>query len=165
MAEQVLYEELMRQLSAVAVVRRGLGRILPPDCPPGSAGVLTLLSHHGDMRMSKLAELLAVDMSVTSRHVAHVADHGWIERLPDPEDKRSRTLRLTDAGRDKLDQLSRRTTELLADRLGDWSDDEVGQLIRLMSKLRDSFGDSRTTGRTAPPPRQAAPRTPANLGS
>ncbi|WP_443078321.1 MarR family transcriptional regulator, partial [Streptomyces sp. SP17KL33] len=38
---------------------------------------------HGEMRMSKLAELLSVDMSVTSRHVAHVAERGWIERLPD----------------------------------------------------------------------------------
>lgn len=165
MAEQVLYEELMRQLSAVAVVRRGLGRILPPDCPPGSAGVLTLLAHHGDMRMSKLADLLSVDMSVTSRHVAHVADRGWIERSPDPDDKRSRILRLTAAGRDKLDELSQRTAELLADRLGDWSDDEVTQLIRLMTRLRESFGDYRTTGRPEAGPDRASSRTPANLGS
>ena len=108
MAEQAQYEELARQLSAIGAVKRELGRILPHDCPAGSAAVLTLLGRHGDMRMSKLAELLAVDMSVTSRHVAHVADRGWIERLPDPADKRSRILRLTDAGRERLIELSRR---------------------------------------------------------
>ncbi|ANP56083.1 DNA-binding MarR family transcriptional regulator [Streptomyces griseochromogenes] len=144
MAEQAQFEELARQLSAVGAVKRDLGRILPPDCPAGSAAVLTLLGRHGDMRMSKLAELLAVDMSVTSRHVAHVAARGWIERSPDPADKRSRILRLTPAGLAQLDELSQRTTHLLAERLADWTDDEVGQLIRLMTRLRASFGDCRS---------------------
>jgi DNA-binding MarR family transcriptional regulator len=92
------------------------------------------------MRMSRLAELLAVDMSVTSRHVAHVAGRGWIERLPDPADKRSRILRLTPSGHTQIGELSRRSTELLAHRLAHWSDEEVGQLARLMGRLRESFG-------------------------
>ncbi|MEU7422068.1 MarR family transcriptional regulator [Streptomyces sp. NPDC040750] len=166
MAEQAQFEELARQLSAVGAVKRDMGRILPPDCPAGSAAVLTLLGRHGDMRMSKLAELLAVDMSVTSRHVAHVAARGWIERSPDPADKRSRILRLTPEGIQQLDELSRRTTHLLAERLSDWTDDEVGQLIGLMSRLRASFGDCRSGPLRAVP--AAAPvfeettRTPAS---
>ena len=68
------YEELARQLSAIGAVKRGLGRMLPHECPAGAAAVLTLLERHGEMRMSRLAELLAIDMSVTSRHVAHVAE-------------------------------------------------------------------------------------------
>ncbi|MFJ4007849.1 MarR family winged helix-turn-helix transcriptional regulator [Streptomyces sp. NPDC090023] len=161
MAEQAQFEELARQLSAVGAVKRDIGRILPPDCPAGSAAVLTLLGRHEEMRMSKLAELLAVDMSVTSRHVAHVAARGWIERSPDPADKRSRILRLTPAGNDQLMELSLRTSRLLAERLSDWTDDEVAQLIQLMTRLRASFGDCRTHV-----PRPAAPvsvetRTPA----
>ncbi|MEU2712665.1 MarR family transcriptional regulator [Streptomyces sp. NPDC007205] len=167
MAEQAQFEELARQLSAVGAVKRDMGRILPPDCPAGSAAVLTLLGRHGDMRMSKLAELLAVDMSVTSRHVAHVAARGWIERHPDPADKRSRILRLTPAGLEQLDELSRRTTHLLAERLADWTDDEVGQLIRLMTRLRESFGDCRSTAFRLPatvaaPVAEETTRTPAS---
>ncbi|MET8948110.1 MarR family transcriptional regulator [Streptomyces sp. NPDC004542] len=166
MAQQAQFEELARQLSAFGAVKRDLGRILPPDCPAGSAGVLTLLSRHGDMRMSKLAELLAVDMSVTSRHVTHVAERGWIERAPDPADKRSRILRLTPAGEAQVSELSRRSTELLAERLSDWTDDEVGQLIRLMTRLRASFGDCRTGHSRAAAPAPApvldtTTRTPA----
>ncbi|MFE2529732.1 MarR family winged helix-turn-helix transcriptional regulator [Streptomyces sp. NPDC059382] len=146
MAEQAQYEELARELSAIGAVKRDLGRILPQDCPAGSAAVLHLLGRHGDMRMSRLAELLSVDMSVTSRHVAHVADRGWIERRPDPADKRSRILHLTAAGGEQLDELSRRSSQLLADRLSDWSDEEVGRLVRLMSRLRESFGDCRSGG-------------------
>ncbi|MET7679531.1 MarR family transcriptional regulator [Streptomyces sp. NPDC005423] len=147
MAGRTQYEELMRQFSAFGAVRRELGRILPSDCPSGSAAVLTLLGRHGAMRMSKLAELLAVDMSVTSRHVAHVAERGWIERSPDPADRRSRILRLTPSGWAQVDEFSRRTAQLLADRLSDWNDDEVGRLIQLMARLRASFDDCRS----APP--------------
>ncbi|MEU6775276.1 MarR family transcriptional regulator [Streptomyces sp. NPDC046759] len=167
MAEQAQFEELARQLSAVGAVKRDMGRILPPDCPAGSAAVLTLLGRHGDMRMSKLAELLAVDMSVTSRHVAHVAVRGWIERHPDPADKRSRILRLTPAGLEQLHELSRRTTHLLAERLADWTDEEVAQLIRLMTRLRESFGDCRATqfrlpAAVAAPAVEQTTRTPAS---
>lgn len=141
MAEKAQYEELMRQLTAIGSVKRGLSRILPDGCSDGSAGVLALLGRHGDMRMGKLAELLAVDMSVTSRHVAHTAARGWIDRISDPADRRSRILRLTPAGRAQLGDLSERTTQLLADRLSNWTDDEVGQLTWLMARLRASFDD------------------------
>ncbi|MEU3252941.1 MarR family transcriptional regulator [Streptomyces sp. NPDC006997] len=164
MAEQAQYEELARQLSALGAVKRDIGRVLPTDCPGGSATVLTLLDRHGDMRIGRLAELLAVDMSVTSRHVAHVAERGWIVRSPDPGDKRSRILRLTPAGRAVLDELSRRSSALLAERLGDWTDDEIGQLVRLMTRLRESFGDCRTTPAWPTPtrtPTQTPTQTPA----
>ena len=155
MAARAQYEELARQLSAIGAVKRELGRILPSDCPGGSAAVLALLGRHVDMRMSKLAELLSVDMSVTSRHVAHVAERGWIERSPDPADKRSRILRLTKPGCAQLDKLNRRVTELIAERLSDWSDEDVALLVQLMARLRESFGDCRS----APRLEQIAPAT------
>ncbi len=84
MAESAQYEELVRQFSAFGAVKREMNRLMPSDCPSGSAAVLTVLGRHGDMRMSRLAELLSVDMSVTSRHVTHLAERGWIERSPTP---------------------------------------------------------------------------------
>ncbi|MDX3801134.1 MarR family winged helix-turn-helix transcriptional regulator [Streptomyces sp. AK04-3B] len=164
MAEQVQFEELAHQLSAVGAVKRDLGRILPQDCSAGSAAVLTLLGRHGDMRMSSLSELLAVDMSVTSRHAAHLAERGWILRSPDPADKRSRILHLTPEGHAMLSDLYRRTTDLLAERLGDWTDAEVGQLVGLLTRLRASFGECRTVTHRPPappdPPPPAAHRPP-----
>ncbi|WP_066946393.1 MarR family winged helix-turn-helix transcriptional regulator [Streptomyces lushanensis] len=155
MAAQSQYAELAHQLSAVGAVKRSLARILPAECPGGSAAVLTLLEAHGEMRMSRLSELLAVDMSVTSRHVAHAAQRGWIERSADPADKRSRILRLTPAGQDLLDELARRTTDVFARTLDDWTDDDVGQLNRLLARLLSSFGDSRDRR-----PDLSYPRTP-----
>ncbi|WP_275463721.1 MarR family winged helix-turn-helix transcriptional regulator [Streptomyces noursei] len=152
------YEELARQLSAIGAVKREMGRILPQDCPPASAGVLTLLDRHGEMRMSQLAELLAIDMSVTSRHVAHIAERGWIEREPDPADKRSRLLRLTPKGTELLAELAERYTQTLARYLDDWTDTDVGHLIELLARLRTSFGDCRTRAHHDSP---SPTRTPA----
>lgn len=162
MAERAQYEELMRQFSAFGAVKRELGRILPSDCPSGSAAVLTLLGSYGDMRMSRLAELLSVDMSVTSRHVAHLADRGLIDRSPDPADKRSRILHLTPAGLTRLEALSERTTQLLTERLSDWSDEEVAQLARLMARLRASFDDGRGVPPRLPPPHSNSNRPPVH---
>ncbi|MBT2369501.1 winged helix-turn-helix transcriptional regulator [Streptomyces sp. ISL-10] len=153
MAERSRYEELARQISAMGAVKRSLARVLPVECPSGSAAVLSLVGRYGEMRMSRLAELLAVDMSVTSRHVAHVVERGWLERSPDPDDRRSRILRLTPAGADLLVDLGRRTTDMFAHYLKDWSDDDVGQLNAMLARLRDSVGDCRAH----------APRTPAQM--
>lgn len=150
MAAQSQYEQLARQISAIGVVKRGLARVLPQDCPPGSIAVLHLLDLHGEMRMSRLAELLAVDMSVTSRHVAHVTERGLIDRSPDPADKRSRILRLTPEGKLLLAELGERYTATLAHYMEDWSDDEVDHLISLLARLRDSFGDCRSAATRLP---------------
>ncbi|WP_254705869.1 MarR family winged helix-turn-helix transcriptional regulator [Streptomyces vilmorinianum] len=137
------YENLARQVSAIGAVKRGMARSLPADCPSGSAVVLALLKRHGDMRMSRISELMAVDMSVSSRHVSHTVDRGWVERLPDPADRRSRILHLTAEGREKLAELDRRLTAMLARNLADWSDDDVELLTTLLARLRGSFGDCR----------------------
>jgi DNA-binding MarR family transcriptional regulator len=157
MAGRRQYEELAQQLSAIGAVKRGLARMLPPDCPSGAVAVLALLDRHGAMRMSRLAELLAVDMSVTSRHVTHCADRGWITRSPDPDDRRSRILTLTDHGTEKLAELSDRYVRALAGCLADWSDDDVDQLNSQLARLRDSFDDSHHPAPDPPNPLDRLP--------
>ncbi|MEV7522820.1 MarR family transcriptional regulator [Streptomyces sp. NPDC091371] len=133
------YEELARRLTGIGAVKRDLARALPPDCPPGSAAVLTVLDRHGEMRLSRLSELMAVDISVTSRHVAHVAERGWIERETDPGDGRCRILRLTPAGRALLAELGARYTAALERALCDWSAEDIDVLNTLLARLRSSF--------------------------
>lgn len=137
------YRELARQLRGVGVVNRELARRLPHDCPPASAGLLTLLRRHGEMRMSRLTELLGIDLSVTSRHVAHAHERGWIERLPDPRDGRSRLLRLTEKGERRVEELGELATEVLREHLTDWSAEDVQTLGSLLDRLGSAFGDCR----------------------
>ncbi|MFD0354560.1 MarR family winged helix-turn-helix transcriptional regulator [Streptomyces sp. NPDC127110] len=138
-AQHTRYEELARQLTGIGAVKRDLARMLPPHCPPGSAAVLTVLDRHGEMRLSRLTEFMAVDISVSSRHVAHVAQHGWIERETDPGDGRCRILRLTEAGRAMLAELGARYTDALEKALAHWSAEDIDVLNTLLARLRSSF--------------------------
>ncbi|MFB6823062.1 MarR family winged helix-turn-helix transcriptional regulator [Streptomyces virginiae] len=133
------YAELARQLTGIGAVKRELARSLPPDCPPGAAAVLTLLDRHGEMRLSRLTEFMGVDISVTSRHVTHIADRGWIERETDPGDGRCRILRLTPSGRALLAELGARYTASLERSLRDWSPQDIDVLNTLLARLRSSF--------------------------
>ncbi|MCY0944675.1 MarR family transcriptional regulator [Streptomyces sp. H34-S5] len=133
------YQELARQLTGIGAVKRDLARTLPPDCPAGAAAVLTVLDRHGEMRLSRLAAFMAIDVSVTSRHVAHVADRGWIARETDPGDGRCRILRLTPAGRALLTELGTRYTAALERALADWSARDIDELNTLLARLRSSF--------------------------
>lgn len=133
------YAELARQLTGIGAVKRELARSLPPDCPPGAAAVLTLLDRHGEMRLSRLTEFMGVDISVTSRHVTHIAERGWIERETDPGDARCRILRLTPAGRTLLAELGARCTASLERALHDWSPQDIDVLNTLLARLRSSF--------------------------
>ncbi|MFD5880421.1 MarR family winged helix-turn-helix transcriptional regulator [Streptomyces yangpuensis] len=133
------HEELARRLTGIGAVKRELARNLPPDCPPGTAAVLTVLDRHGEMRLSRLADLMAVDISVTSRHVSHITARGWIEREPDPGDGRCRILRLTPAGRALLAEIGARYTAALERALHDWSVQDIDVLNTLLARLRSSF--------------------------
>jgi DNA-binding MarR family transcriptional regulator len=91
------------------------------------------------MRIGTLTKLLSVDVSVTSRYVAHLAMLGWVDRRPDPADRRSRILNLTSEGHARLAELSDARSRVLAARLADWSSEEVLQLARLLARLRADF--------------------------
>ncbi|MTE20111.1 MarR family transcriptional regulator [Streptomyces sp. TRM43335] len=154
--------ELAREIGLVGTVRRELARNLPHDCPPPSASVLALLRRHGEMRMTRLADLMGIDVSVASRHVAHAVEHGWIDRRPDPLDGRVRLLRLTGSGEGVLTEMHACVSRTLAHHLADWSAEDVGRLAELLSRLRTGFEDCdcrRTTrGARGVPPHPAAPR-------
>lgn len=134
-----LHEELVHQLTAIAAVSRELGRIAPPGCSAGCIAAFAVLHRHGAVNIGKLTELLGIDMSVTSRYVAQLTMLGWVDRRPDPADRRSRILRLTPEGRARFAELSGRRTAELATRLGDWSHEDVRDLVTLLSRLRADF--------------------------
>lgn len=52
----------------------------------------------GEVRLSKIAETIALEPSSLSRIIDVMRRNGWVEFLPDPDDDRARLVRLTDAG-------------------------------------------------------------------
>ena len=64
--------------------------------------VLATLSHVDGITQQDLAERLLVTKGNVVGIIDRTSAAGWLERRPDPEDRRANRLYLTDAGRQKL---------------------------------------------------------------
>ena len=67
--------------------------------------VMHLLDHHGEMPMSRLAEMLDVSLSNGTGLIDRVEERGFVERIRVPSDRRMVMVRLTPAGRQMLDEI------------------------------------------------------------
>jgi DNA-binding MarR family transcriptional regulator len=96
--------------------------------------VLNLLDRHGEMAMSRLADMLDVSMSAATGLVDRIEEHGYVERIRVPSDRRIVLARITEAGRQLLDDIDSVQTEIL-DRILDGLDET--QLTRLAAAMVD----------------------------
>src|SRR4051812_49840821 len=77
----------------VAVARAGV-----EDMRPSFGFVIRALAEQ-DRTLTELAELLAVTKQAAIKVVHDMEERGFVERTPDPDDRRAKVLRLTDKGR------------------------------------------------------------------
>jgi DNA-binding MarR family transcriptional regulator len=67
--------------------------------------VISMLDRHGDMPMSRLAEMLDVSVSNATGLVDRMEERGVVERVRVPDDRRVVLVRITLAGRTLLDDV------------------------------------------------------------
>jgi DNA-binding MarR family transcriptional regulator len=72
--------------------------VAPWDVTPGHARALSVLLHHGVMRLNELSDHLRIAPRSTTEVVDALEDRGLIERRPDPGDRRATLVALTDEG-------------------------------------------------------------------
>ena len=65
-----------------------------------------VLAERGPSRSQALAEALRLDKSTTTRVVDALVRKGYVERLPDPEDARAVSLRITREGRKLYEKIN-----------------------------------------------------------
>ncbi len=82
-----------------------------------------------------LGERASLDRSTVAGVVARLAGRGYLKRLRDPEDGRRYVLELTDAGREVLLAVGRRTAAMNRALLAPLSLEEQDQFIKLMQRL------------------------------
>ncbi|MBC3760384.1 MarR family winged helix-turn-helix transcriptional regulator [Quadrisphaera oryzae] len=100
--------------------------------PVSALGAVATL---GPVRVSEVAEALGLDLSTVSRQVGHLRQQGLVESAPDAADGRSQRLTATEAGLDVLRAERHRMVDRLNERLTDWDDAELDQLIVLLDRL------------------------------
>ena len=67
--------------------------------------VLAHLARHEGINQGGLAEILELEPATLGRHLDRLEDTGWIERRPDPSDRRAWRLHLTGKAAPVLDRM------------------------------------------------------------
>lgn len=81
-----------------------MGRLVQGHVSMSQMHVLWLLQHHGEMPMSKLADLLDVSLSNATGIIDRMAEHGLVERVRVPDDRRVVRVRPTEVGRQAISE-------------------------------------------------------------
>lgn len=101
-------------------------------------GILKALAV-SDARAGDLAARLQIAPSVVSRAVVPLEQAGLVERTTEPDDARATRLRLTAAGRERLELARREFADRFTPVLDDWDADDVTALTRLMDRLESTL--------------------------
>jgi DNA-binding MarR family transcriptional regulator len=98
--------------------------------------VVSLIDRHGEMPMSRLAEVLDVSLSNATGLVDRIEERGFVERVRVPDDRRVVLVRVTDAGRRMLAEVEVLKDDLLAAVLERLSARELDRLAAVLGDLR-----------------------------
>ncbi|MEZ5697021.1 MAG: MarR family winged helix-turn-helix transcriptional regulator [Sphingomonadaceae bacterium] len=101
--------------------------------------LLMLIGRMGEAASHELAEMTGVNVMSVSRAVATLEKHGRITVTRDPNNRRRKTLRLTEEGK-RLHKIMRPHTEQVAHYLlSDLSQKEVTAMRNMLDKLIDTL--------------------------
>jgi DNA-binding MarR family transcriptional regulator len=135
----------------------GTARLVKAGVSMTHMHVMWLLQHHGELPMSRMAELLDVSFSNATGIVDRMEERGLVERVRVPGDRRVVLVRVAEKGRQALEE----TEAVKQDRLqAILSHLDHGQLTRVAAALDDvraavatEFGPDVFAGHDHPHPR------------
>lgn len=98
------------------------------------------LSRAGELPMGRLGSSLFIQPTSVTSAVDGLEKMGYVERVAHPVDRRTTLARITQAGRDLVEQTA---PAVIASHygLGALTADELGEVVRLLRKVRLANGD------------------------
>ena len=120
-------------------VRRRLTAGVPDPLERAQHIVLHRISLLEPVRLSDLAAELDVDLSTVSRQVGRLLDDGYVDRRPDPADRRAWQLTTTSPGRSAIAAMRAARQHALAEVVADWAPAEVQSLVDGLARLADGL--------------------------
>ena len=134
-------EDLVIALYRLSRVQRAIAREALAELGGQGFAALAVVHREGPVRVSTVAEQLSVDLSVASRQVGALTLAGYVEREPDPEDRRATRINLTPEGTRVLRDSHRRMVAITATALQEWSAGDVTDLAAQLERLREDFAE------------------------
>jgi DNA-binding MarR family transcriptional regulator len=98
--------------------------------------VMHLLEGHGELAMSRLADMLDVSLSAATGLVDRVEERGFVERIRVPADRRVVLVRITPAGRQMLEDVEILRTALIEKVLDQLDETQLAGVATAMADLR-----------------------------
>lgn len=98
---------------------------------------LVRIDERAPVRLSELAEVLDLDVSTASRHVAKLEQLGLVSRENDPADGRACLLAPTPEGLEVLVRVRDARRRRLAEWVGHWEHRDVASLADLLTRFLD----------------------------
>lgn len=102
---------------------------------------LGYLARNEGINQAGLADLLEIRPMTLVRQIDRMQEAGWIERRPDPTDRRARRLFLTDKARPILGRIWDVASETQDQVLAALSPDEAEQLLELLRRVHGALAD------------------------
>lgn len=99
--------------------------------------VLFRLREQEGLSQVDLADVLELQPISLVRLLDRLVEHGWLERRPDPRDRRANRLYLTAGGRKLVDELDSLRDAISTDVLRDIPDDAIDVTLKTLRDLKD----------------------------
>lgn len=106
--------------------------------------VLVVLRGAGPMKMSALAEWIAVQPSTFSRTVDRLVAKGWVTRQPNKDSRREILVTATPHGAELVDAVAERRRKELRHILATLTPADQAQVTLILSRFADAAGEPRT---------------------
>ncbi len=137
-------EELPARVRRVTMrLSRRLRREAGSGLPPALDSALTTIGRRGPISPSELAQLEGVRRPTATRLLAILEYRGLVVRTPDPRDRRSCRVAVTEPGRALLRESRTRRDAYLARRLASFEPAERATLDRALALLERFIAEER----------------------
>lgn len=134
MVEQTLYNQMRENLVLLAF--GGQQALEPFELTVGQFDALHLLGLEAGQRMGELSGRLLTDNSKMTRIIDYLSEKGWVERRPDPTDRRAWCVYLTDAGAERRQKATAAHQAYLKEQFAVLDDTSQEQFSALLATLR-----------------------------
>ena len=101
--------------------------------------ILYRILSDGPAGVKTLAEESHLDVSTLSRQTAALEQKGYVERIPDPLDRRAYSLQITELGKQEFYEHRKLRFAALAENFKNWTEEEQSQFASLLQKYNHPF--------------------------
>jgi DNA-binding MarR family transcriptional regulator len=99
--------------------------------------IMSFLAHQGVLRMTDLAHSLGVTTAATTGTIDRLVRCKYVERLPEPHDRRIIKVRLTGSGEELVNKITRQRRAMIMSTFGKLSVRERRDYLKILERVRD----------------------------